>query len=509
MVFTSAQAERTALGEPIYIAPPARRQRRVGLRTNINDLPDELLVLMIEGLDNLTEGKPMVHALTLVNRRFNRLSVPFLYSWFAITYEDDMQIFAKFLHTTLDAPQLVCFTKSIFWQREEERLHLSDTSSLHLSDISKAIDFVHTLKVPFTQQWVRDILHGCGDALLAVQICLMPQLVEFHAESEFLSAGKRLPAYLRHLLHVARGLPFSSGHSFKHLSHVRIPYCSLRPCDISAIFNLHSLETLFLAGDESREDDFQKACLAWSKDKDAWECAAHSSTIKRLGLSGALPAEAVGAMIKSCSSLLNFYFCGDIWLSKESGWYRVVDAALRSQSGSLERLSFDAMMLGRNPPQANSIAGHFSQLASFPVLDTYAGLLAMILSPADVARPNQLLNLVKTLPPTIEHLMLEVSPDWDPCLLLDPEDKSLHKALPQIKRLYIRYPMLTLDNLPYKLLDVANFFIDSPIQFSFILDFRYKRMNLRPQGAELAERADYGFDDEAAVWPDIYGWDHD
>jgi hypothetical protein len=61
---------------------------------------------------------------------------------------------------------------------------------------------------------------------------------------------------------------------------------------------------------------------------------------------GALPAEAVGAMIKSCSSLLNFYFCGDIWLNIESGWYRVVDAALRSQGGSLERISFDAMMLG-------------------------------------------------------------------------------------------------------------------------------------------------------------------
>jgi hypothetical protein len=99
----------------------------------------------------------------------------------------------------------------------------------------------------------------------------------------------------------------------------------------------------------------------------------------------------------------------------------------------------------------------------------------MVLSPTEVARLNQLLTLVTTLPPTIKHLMLEVSLDWDPCLLLDPEDKSLHNALPQIKRLYIHYPMLTLDNIPYKLLDLANFFINSPIQFSFILDFRYER----------------------------------
>jgi hypothetical protein len=101
MVFTRAQAKRKALGEPIYIAPPARRQRRVGLRTNINDLSDELLILMIEVLE-----KPLLHALTMVNRRFNRLSVPFLYSSFDITYKDDMQIFAEFLRTTLDAPQL-------------------------------------------------------------------------------------------------------------------------------------------------------------------------------------------------------------------------------------------------------------------------------------------------------------------------------------------------------------------------------------------------------------------
>lgn len=468
MVFTRAQAKRKAVGESIYIAPPARRQRRDRLRTNINDLPDELLILIIAVMNGFSKRQAMLHALGVVNRRFNRLSVPFLYSSFKITDGDDMQICAQFSRTLLDAPQLARFTKSVSWLLDKQHVCLADTS--------KAIDFVHTLKVPFTHQWVRDILNGCGDAALAVQICLMPRLVDFHADSEFLSAGKNLPAYLRHLLHVARGLPFGSAHSFRHLRNISVPYCSLRPCEISAIFNLPSLETLYLSADESTEGDFQKACRNWPKDKDAWECPAHSSTIKRLGLSGTLPAEAVSTMIRSCSSLLNFFFVGDICLSTENDWYRVVNAALRNQSGTLERISFDGMMPGPHPPQANSIAGHFSQLASFSVLDTYAGLMAMILSPTDVARPNQLLNLATTLPPTIKHLMLEVSPDWDPCFLVNPKNESLHKALPQIQRLYIRYPMLTLDNIPYKLLDLANFFANSPIQFSFILDFRYKRM---------------------------------
>lgn len=293
----------------------------------------------------------------------------------------------------------------------------------------------------------------------------MPRLVNFHADSEFLSAGKSLPAYLRHLLHVACGLPFGSAHSFRHLRNISVPYCSLRPCEISIIFNLPPLETLYLSADESTEEEFRKAYRTWPKDKDAWECPAYSSTIKRLGLSGTLPAEAVSTMIRSCSSLLNFFFVGHICLSTENDWYRIVNAALRSQSGSLERISFDEMIPGLHPPQANSIAGHFSQLASFSLLNTYAGPMATILSPTDVARPNQLLNLATTLPLTIKHLMLKVRPDWDPCFLLNPEDESLHKVLPQIQRLYIRYPILTLDNIPYKLLDLVNFFINSPIQF--------------------------------------------
>lgn len=82
------------MGEPIYIAPPARRQRRDRLRTNINDLPDELLILTIAVMDDFSERQAMLHALSVVYCRFNRLSVPFLYSSFNITDRDDMQICA-------------------------------------------------------------------------------------------------------------------------------------------------------------------------------------------------------------------------------------------------------------------------------------------------------------------------------------------------------------------------------------------------------------------------------
>jgi hypothetical protein len=72
MVLTSAQQKRKAAGDPIYHNSPALRPRRGWKCTNIEDLPDELLIEIIDMADNFDACS----ALCLVNRRFNCLTIP-------------------------------------------------------------------------------------------------------------------------------------------------------------------------------------------------------------------------------------------------------------------------------------------------------------------------------------------------------------------------------------------------------------------------------------------------
>lgn len=50
MVYAIAQSKRKADGDPIYVAPTARRRTTGKKRTNIVDLPDELLIIIFEAV---------------------------------------------------------------------------------------------------------------------------------------------------------------------------------------------------------------------------------------------------------------------------------------------------------------------------------------------------------------------------------------------------------------------------------------------------------------------------
>jgi hypothetical protein len=72
MVLTRAEQKCKAAGDPIYHDPPARRSRRGRKYTNIEDLPDELLIEIIYRVDDFDA----CFALCLANRYFNRLTIP-------------------------------------------------------------------------------------------------------------------------------------------------------------------------------------------------------------------------------------------------------------------------------------------------------------------------------------------------------------------------------------------------------------------------------------------------
>jgi hypothetical protein len=114
MVFTRAQTKRKAVGDSIYIAPPARRRRRAQRRTSIEDYSDELLLMIV--------------AISILQ----------------ICDDDNAQLSATFMRTTLEVPKLALFTREFRWYADEHRVNIVD--------IWKATDFIPGLKAPSAHQ---------------------------------------------------------------------------------------------------------------------------------------------------------------------------------------------------------------------------------------------------------------------------------------------------------------------------------------------------------------------
>jgi hypothetical protein len=170
-----------------------------------------------------------------------------------------------------------------------------------------------------------------------------------------------------------------------------------------------------------------------------------------------------------------FQFGGRAWMRVEPNWFRNIERALQIQRESLERISFDEMNIGLWIPPTQTIISQLEGLMAFPLLSTYAGPLVTLLSVAENATTHQLAAISKRLPQSIEHLLLEVYPAWDPLPLSDIIDQHATAVFPCLKRLYIRYRMISPNNPPYALLDLATYFADSKILFSYILDLSYAR----------------------------------
>ena len=470
MALTRAQSKRKAAGDPIYTAPLARRRRKnKRQRTNIDDLPDELLLLIVAEVGEQGDYVASLHALSVVKRQFNRLTVPSLYSF--IDFDEYSQPApSSFMRTLLESSHLAGLVRHLRWSANEQHVKLED-----VRPIIKTIRALH-LPPRVDDQLILGAYQGHRDTLLAVKLCLMPRLETFLVCTEDDIPLGAIPVYLEPLLHAARNMPFGKVHGFEHLSRVAIRYCTIQPAFVSALFKLPSLESLELYGSEAVLVEFTKACLAAPTTLATWECPPYVSSVKRLGLSGTLPSEVVSIMILSCSALHYLYFRGDIWLSMQPDWFRTVKTALEAHSQNLRRVSFDEMETAYLPPSMIDIAGQLGRFISFPVLDTYAGPLALPLLPSDVTSSFQLTALAQSLPPSIKHLLLEVTGNWDPHSLLDVHSSHAYKVFPRLERLYIRYMMLLLDSLPYALLDLVNYFANKSVEFSFVLDFSYARI---------------------------------
>ena len=138
------------------------------------------------------------------------------------------------------------------------------------------------------------------------------------------------------------------------------------------------------------------------------------------------------------------------WLQEQSDWYHKVAEALKAHQGSLELFSFENMYYSffQSLP---SISSPINVEGVGRLLKTYAGPLAMLLGAEQLSSTDRLLILAHNLPSNIEHILLDVVHPWNPHLLLSPTTPLPPLGFPNLKRLYIRYHLLSGDNRPFGL----------------------------------------------------------
>jgi hypothetical protein len=81
--------------------------------------------------------------------------------------------------------------------------------------------------------------------------------------------------------------------------------------------------------------------------------------------------------------------------------------------------------------------------------------------------------LVTALPQTVEHLKLNVPLGWNPLSLLHDTDPEAWRVFPQLKRLYIHYAMLSIENPPFALTALEQYFQNTDVDFVYRLDFDF------------------------------------
>jgi hypothetical protein len=241
MVLTRTQRKRKAAGDPIF----SRRRKRGRKHTNIGDLPDELLMLIIEDADFIspwcTNPLSTLHALCLVNRRFNRLTSPYLYDLFVFN-DDDIKAPYLMMRTLLEAPPRGTLVKTLYSYPQEMGPLVDDLMDW---DVSPTL---REWNVPNVDRWLDALLDGCRNTLAAILLCYMPKVVEIRIIKGADESGLHGSSFLSPILCAAWRHPerLDLVHRFGNLTSLYMGYDSVHAELILGFLPLASVVTSHL-----------------------------------------------------------------------------------------------------------------------------------------------------------------------------------------------------------------------------------------------------------------------
>lgn len=142
-------------------------------------LPADLILLIISLIDVVHEKKTLV-ALSRVSKHFNALTAPYLYSNFIQTEQSSRKKLLLFLRTILATPHLGRYVKTYTSESCDPRPPL-----VNMRDVGGPSDIVNFKKAirnyaihPHAPdyKWISDALAAKWDALVAILLCVLPNL---------------------------------------------------------------------------------------------------------------------------------------------------------------------------------------------------------------------------------------------------------------------------------------------------------------------------------------------
>jgi hypothetical protein len=262
--------------------------------------------------------------------------------------------------------------------------------TLAIENVSKAIATVRGLSIPDMDRWARAITANSRDAVMAILVCLMPNIEVIDMDPDVGHDRCPLHMYLEPILSAAKETPYSSVYSHSRLSQVRIRMCSIHSHKTSALFRLQALLSLELFGTnadswEERNEKSRKACEESEGIYRKWGCSPRSSKLKCFAIHGVFFSVVVEVMLGSIASLESFTCWTDFDFDIEPNWLRQVGTALLQHQSSMKELDLTDMChkydtddrFWVNP---SPLCGGLSMLRSVSSLVSYEGHLLPFLS---------------------------------------------------------------------------------------------------------------------------------
>ncbi|KAF2124449.1 hypothetical protein P153DRAFT_370875 [Dothidotthia symphoricarpi CBS 119687] len=234
------------------------RSKNVGSTATIDDLPDELILDILDWLPDIaTSGisrvqptqirtvvLPTLASISLTNHRFHRIVKDKLY----MTYHSCFCEPYLFLRTMITNPELAVLVRRVEFDilvpldEDEDREQYAATAK----DKKTIKEGIKALNIPNWKDWATDC-NSAGDSREALQTAIMMHTPNIDFLRVAGSIDRQSPPRWTGLIRQATsGNSFGNTHKFRHVRSVRVAACVSTIQQLAPLFLLQSLRELYL-----------------------------------------------------------------------------------------------------------------------------------------------------------------------------------------------------------------------------------------------------------------------
>jgi hypothetical protein len=436
------------------ITPPSKRRTRhhepPGTTANrLNDLPEELILGIMDHLIFPEEGNPhrhsqTLHDLCLTSRKFYRLAKPYLYMFIDNIFVDP----GKLLESAIQDPKLSEHIKFLCWVDDfQGGSYVWDYKSrhklshIHRRELCKVLD---RLGVPEARGFSRGFQEQDPRDSLASLLLLAPKIESLEVTdmnlTSYSARDKRKPYWVRLLAHVALGTSPGLACHFQQLSSIRLRMGSMGLEYIIPLLRLPALRALML------EDVFYSGkIMPWRWEM---EVGPRCSPIEVLYIENSYIDSAVVAQILNTIKSLKV-FCLEFGSLMDTAVHRLFEEdppkltystlskALMEHKDTLEQLSIEDCLDGVLREffgDQTDCLGSLREMHKLRYIDI--GLCPFREGEAGAILPPA--NLIDNLPCNVEHIDINIEEKRG-----DEEEEHWKRSLEELaKSCKATYPLL-------------------------------------------------------------------